>query len=137
MRNLSCIATILLLYLLSKSNFCNKYFRDNVNNISKVWEGIKSNISIKYYEFCSPTCLNIDNCPVTDLLSFQTPSMSILLLLLRKLERKYLKCQNISPHSLRILFLTQYFFHQLMHLKSQIVYPLLISVNPLVSWYSS
>ena len=31
---------------LSKSNFCNKYFRDNVNNIGKVWKGIKSIIYI-------------------------------------------------------------------------------------------
>ena len=51
---------------LSKSNFCNKYFRDNANNIGKVWKGIKSIISIKYSESSSPTCLNIDNCPVTD-----------------------------------------------------------------------
>ena len=57
---------IVSLCKLSKSNFFNKFFSDNQKNIGKVWEGVKSLISLRPVSPSHPMCININNTPVTD-----------------------------------------------------------------------
>ena len=42
----------------SKSNYCNQYFRANMNNIKNTWNGMKSNITIKSLSSDIPKCLS-------------------------------------------------------------------------------
>ena len=51
---------------MSKSNFFNKFFSDNQKNIGKVWEGVKSLISLRPVSPSHPMCININNTPVND-----------------------------------------------------------------------
>ena len=60
---------IVSLCRLSKSNFFTKYFRDNKKHIGKIWEGVKSIISLcssSSSSSSSPSCININNVPVSD-----------------------------------------------------------------------
>ena len=57
---------IVTLCKLSKSNFFHKFFSDNQKYIGKVWEGVKSLISLRSSASPPPMCVNIDNAPTTD-----------------------------------------------------------------------
>ena len=52
---------IVELIRLSKKNHYQSYFNDNLNNVKKTWDGIKSLISISNNKSMSPSSLNINN----------------------------------------------------------------------------
>ena len=49
-----------------ENTFFTKYFSDNQKNIGKIWKGVKSIISLHSSSYSSPTCINIDNSPMSD-----------------------------------------------------------------------
>ena len=50
----------------SKSNYFSKYFRENIKNTCKVWEGVRSLITLRNSNPSNPSCLSVDNTLVTD-----------------------------------------------------------------------
>ena len=57
---------IVSLCKMSKSNFFHKFFSNNQKNIGKVWEGVKSLISLRSSASPPPTCINVGNTLITD-----------------------------------------------------------------------
>ena len=122
---------IVSLCRLSKSNFFTKYFRDNKKHIGKIWEGVKSIISLRSSSSSSSLLL------VLTLIMFlfltlnqwQTLLMTTLLPLPKISERKFLPLISTSLIFKKSLFPTLYFFLLQMRWKCFTVYPLLTKIN--------
>ena len=50
----------------SKRAYYKKYFKDNKNNLRKLWKGIKELVNIKSKNYDSPTCIQVNNVNITD-----------------------------------------------------------------------